>query len=92
MKLALLAGANPRVCEEGPLVRLKEGHWKIISEGVVDSILALTDTSGASAKLNGITALELYDGGAFRVVFTKRGTEPFINLYAENDPKPATTA
>lgn len=91
MKLALLAGANPRVCEEGPLVRLSAGHWNIVSEGVVDSELSLTDASGSSAKLNGITDLEMHTGGAMRVVFTKRGTEPFISFYATNDLKPATT-
>lgn len=90
MKLALLAGANPRVCAEGPLVRLKAGHWNIISEGVVDSELALTDESGNSAKLNGCTALELGCNSTFKVVFTKRGTEPFINFYADDTKLTAT--
>lgn len=92
MQLALLAGANPRICERGPLVRLSAGRWNIIIEGLEDSVLALDDNSGSSAKLNGVNKLDLRESGNFRIVFTERGREESINVYAINVPKSTTTS
>lgn len=85
MKLALLSGASPKTCGVGPVVRLTEGDYSIHVQGKTDSELALC-VDGV------IDPLHLIDRAGFctdkpvrvQVMFTKRGTESYINVLAEN--------
>lgn len=73
MKLSLLVGANPKVSEGGPRVKLHAGSWRIVSDAK-DSILSVTHDD----------QLHISDGTAsIKVEFIKRGTEKSISVYAE---------
>ena len=85
-KLALLAGANPRVFVSGPIVRLYAGNWSISVPELKDSKLVLERKYS-----NEIIAL-LFDKDADKVIsgdctvqfhLTGRGTEPELNAFAE---------
>lgn len=69
--LALLGGANPRVCVSGPVVRLDAGDWKVRHVGVIDSVLSLHD--GAVLAGNGVC----------QVTVVTPGTEEYISVFVE---------
>lgn len=73
MMLSLLVGANPRVSNGGPRVKLHAGTWQIVSNAV-DSELSVTHGQ----------QLFITDGtGTIQVEFIKRGTEKNITVSAE---------
>lgn len=83
-KLALLAGANPRVLVSGAVVRLYAGTWKVSVLGLKDSELILERKTPQEvvavnlkndSTINGDCSVQLHMG--------KRGTEPELNAFAE---------
>jgi hypothetical protein len=76
MKLSLLVGANPKVSEGGPRVKLHAGVWRIVSDAV-DSILSVTHGE----------QLNITESASVQVGFAKRGTERSISVYAELVPQ-----
>jgi len=87
MRVALLTGANPRVSRGGPEVRLLAGRWRIVTEGVKDSILDLHFDDGHVLPVphpvvaNGVFARD--DRFNVRLHFRERGTEDHISVFAE---------
>jgi hypothetical protein len=83
-RVALIAGANPRKCKEGPVVRLPLGKWLIGVHGKIDSEIAV--------YVGGVRICKLHDGceinvttdpdKGVRVVFEKIGNEEFISINA----------
>lgn len=83
-KLALLVGANPRVSENGPKVRLGVGKWSIITEGVVDSDLCVNHTFSSGSSIEVDIPSSCFVGPCdVEVRFNKRGKESHISVYAE---------
>jgi hypothetical protein len=73
MKLSLLVGANPRISEGGPRVKLHAGSWRIVSNAK-DSILSVAHDE----------EIHINDGvGTIKVEFVKRGTEKSITVSAQ---------
>ena len=72
MQVALLLGANPRNITLGPRVVLaKDKNWGIVAENIKDTeydVHVDSDTLPLSY--------------IYRVEITKKGTEPFISLFA----------
>lgn len=85
MQLALLVGANPRVCKEGPLVRLSKGFWNIRCVGVVDSELHLHAEGSADTIIPLPNNVPPSIGGDRNVSLSisKAGSELFIGVFAE---------
>lgn len=85
MKLALLSGASPRTCQQGPVVRLLSGNYAIHIHGKNDSELALSvDGIVDPMHLFHGAGLLLDKAVSVQVMFVKRGTEPYISILAEN--------
>lgn len=82
-RLALLVGARPQHCVEGPIVRLLPGHWILRIEGLKDSILVLTTESFDSKELTDGFLFDTFEPADFQIKFQKRGTESFINVFAD---------
>lgn len=92
-RLALLSGANPRVCKDGPVVRLSSGKWRIDFEGVRESVLWIQLTSKPFERQDEdqVVPLPITDGHEVtlhipsnaRVIFQHRGSEPFISVMAQ---------
>ncbi len=91
MKLALLVGANPRVCKEGPVVKLSEGKWILVPVGLVDTVLGLQltgnreITDGFYVKRDSNFGIEVKLGENIRaqLVMKEAGNEPYIGVFAE---------
>ena len=85
MKLAILCGANPRAhkVENGATIRLQAGNWKLVTEGLVDSDLALSRRSSESTQpiKDGDSFQVGPEGDAASLSFTKRGNEDYISAY-----------
>ena len=83
-RLALLVGAVPQRCTQGPIVRLLPGQWVLRVEGLRDSTLRFNaqDHAGDTSLVDG-TRIGVLIPCDFQVEFVKRGTEPFINVFAE---------
>lgn len=86
MIIALLSGANPNVCKEGPKVRLSPGRWKIECDGVRDSSIFLTLIS--IADINDVlthhvsheSEVDVPHSSVAQIGFRSRGNERFINV------------
>jgi hypothetical protein len=87
MKLALLVAANPRKVKEGPECQLPAGEWKIVTDNVADSLLAVSYING-----RGLTTIELENSGT--IIYTDHpilihaaiqspGNEDFVSVFAE---------
>lgn len=81
MKLALIAGANPRVCKEGPKVRLFAGNWKFCVENHKDSAMVLHTELG---QLPIHHDKEFTSSGECVQVKINGGTENYISVFAEH--------
>lgn len=82
-RLALLVGAVPSRCIEGPVVRLLRGHWILHVEGIVDSDLTLLIQGFPASKLEHAMEIKLDEPTDVMIDFLKRGTEAFINVFAD---------
>ena len=84
MKIALLSGANPNTCKEGPTVRLLPGTWRFHLHGLVDSELAMKvgGYEGTNVIKNHLT-LKFDETEQVQLFFSKRGSEQFITAFAE---------
>jgi hypothetical protein len=94
MQLVLVAGFKASAGKVGPKVRLFEGTWRIVAEGLVDSELALRNDSTKEANWIENGTKFASENEIFDISVLKAGTEPFINVFAEyingsNSPKPA---
>lgn len=90
MKLPLLVSAAARNITETAKVRLHEGNWKIVQEGLVDSRLELLydDLSSViphTALLDGVPVI-IVGPCVAQVVFSQKGTEKSLSVYAELQP------
>jgi len=84
MKIALLSGANPRVCKEGPTVRLLKGSWAIGVQGIIDSELTLhVDGYECTNVWHPGMTLHIDEAELVKLHFSKRGSESFIVAFAE---------
>lgn len=85
MKLALLVGANPRVSEGGPWIRLKEGNWTIGTVDVIDTELSVDQyVSSIESLVNVRVNNNRFIGPCcVKIRIDKRGTESHISVYAE---------
>lgn len=89
--LALLSGASPRFCDNGPHVRLKPGKWKIEFDNVVNSTFIITLIVPLAPFEDIHEPLPIHDGFVFelkkttlaRVSFMERGTEHFVSIRAK---------
>lgn len=92
-RLALLSGANPRVCKDGPTVRLSSGKWKIEYEGVCSTelIILITSKPFESQDEDQIVPFRITDGHEItlhapanvKLMIHQRGAEPFISVMAQ---------
>lgn len=80
MRLALLLGANPQAYQTGHTCILKPGKWKIVAEGVSDSIIKIKNHS-LSLSIHEEFELGVHTG--FSVEFEKRGNERVVSVFAE---------
>ncbi len=80
MSLALLSGVNPRVCKNGPRVRLHEGSWKLSTVGLVDSKLALLIDGVEFSIDKEFNFIVPFVG---QLIFLERGTEEHFSVFAE---------
>jgi len=83
MRVALLTGANPRVSRGGPEVRLLAGQWRIISEGIKDSILRLHIDNDPVLLVPHEDIIVFTDRTNVRLKFESRGSEDHISVFAE---------
>jgi hypothetical protein len=87
MQLAILCGANPRAhkVENGANIRVHAGTWKVVLEGVKDSIIALQIPQLTPAPIPATEDLSitLNEGMNVRAAFTARGTEDYVSAYLE---------
>lgn len=89
-RLALLIGAVPTRCTKGPVVRLLPGRWTLHIEHAIDSHLGIRLESGEGWSIfkdGKVTISSLaIEGQRHRDVFiefVERGTEAFINVFAD---------
>lgn len=82
-RLALLVGAVPQRCSEGPIVRLLPGHWILRIEGLLDSVLTLNTEYFGSKPIHDGALFDIFEPADFQIKFAQRGTENFINVFAE---------
>lgn len=81
MRVALLVGAHPKRCSEGPIVRLLSGTHRFCVEGMLDSKLeihrdgAFHSEVSDGEKIEGPCKAQIY--------FKDRGTEKYITVMAE---------
>lgn len=86
MIIALLSGANPNICKEGPKVRLSPGRWKLECDGIRDSSLSLTLTSIANIEnimnhhVHHDSEVDVNESSICQIAFRNRGSERFINV------------
>lgn len=87
MKLAILCGANPRAykVENGATVRVHEGNWKVVLEGVTDSVIALQlqSTKKRTIIKNNMPLNIPVGGDSVCVVVLTPGAEDYISAYLE---------
>ncbi len=82
MSLALLSGVNPRVCKNGPRVRLHEGKWKLNCVGLVDTKLTLC-RAGAEIHED-VKDGYVFDGNCtIALVIMEKGNEQHFSVFAE---------
>lgn len=98
MQLVLVAGLNPRVCNKGPNVLLGAGNYRIVTEGIVDSMITLGSNHDRffqvfSKHKELASVFRLSEDMPVFVGLEKQGTEPFINVFVEliNGADPTTT-
>lgn len=87
MKLAILCGANPRAhkIENGANVRVHEGKWRVLLEGVTSSVLAFQLQSGLMFSVHDKMPIEIKPGGdSIRAFFVHTGVEEYVNAYIEH--------
>ncbi len=84
MQLALLSGASPLTCKQGPVVRLQAGTWEFSIDGLVDSELSINRNSypDQSELLKHGAQISCIDAIEVRVDFNKRGNERYITVNA----------
>ena len=84
MQLALLSGASPRHCVNGPAVRLHKGSWRLNIQGIVDSKLSL-GVEGYEASNDAYDGMMIHceDTEIVSLSFAVRGNEPYITAIAE---------
>lgn len=81
MRIALLVGACPRRCGEGPLVRLIQGEWRFEAEGLIDSIIHLR-LRPSHNLVPTAGSLKLTAPVTVQPVFIHVGNENFVTLRA----------
>lgn len=87
--LAILVGANPKKCNHSPIVRLGQGAWKIVCDGLVNTRLTFKTHLDALCLDGDSTAEELVDGmiingiSHIRVIVAAPGSEQYITIKAE---------
>jgi hypothetical protein len=79
---SLLLGAKPKTCIQCPKVRLGPGRWAIVTEGVVDSILAVCDDRTPSEHCNLAVNTIVTGPTNIQLLFLLKGSEDCINAYA----------
>lgn len=83
MRIALLSGAVPKTCNDGPTVRLLAGTWRFHLQGLVDSILGLKVEGQPYTLVPNQHTLKVEIPAPVQLVFVTRGTEPYITAFAE---------
>lgn len=81
--LSLLCGANPLHCKRGPSVRLQAGRWRLLHDGVIDSILTLVLES-SSERISAQHEVEfvLERSEIVWLEFAGKGSEKYITVNA----------
>jgi hypothetical protein len=85
MRLAILIGAS-KDTKESPLVPLGVGEWKMVSEGLHDSVYEVLYENGMRSKFaGGINGSIVIGGQAIKLQQVNQGTERAgsINIFAE---------
>lgn len=81
MQLALLSGASPLTCKQGPVVRLQAGTWEISVDGLIDSVLVLhRNFHTENVRINHGRIFTLHDACEAKVEFVERGSERHISI------------
>lgn len=85
MRLPLLAAARPRTAKCGPIVPLPSGMWRIFAEQLKDTVLELfiNDASHSTLIAGTVYGYTIEGPCNAQVLFTKRGSEEYINVSAE---------
>lgn len=79
-KLALLSGAVPSKCLQGPVTRIPVGDWSIRVFGLISSKLILHPFGPISTT----ALLSLKEPTEFQIQFEERGNEEYITVIAES--------
>lgn len=79
---ALLIGA-PKVCKDGPNVRLLAGNWNVKVRGLIDSVLHLVVGDDKIPLASGDHKLTLSNPSEARVEIHTRGTENCVSIIAQ---------
>lgn len=78
MRLPILVGARPQFIQSTPVVRLSPGNWRILVEGLIDSVFSLHRDNlqvPYGEPVNGDCSLQ--------VRFDYKGKENALTIYAE---------
>ena len=78
--MPLLVVSPPRI--NGPIVRLRPGTWKFITQGLKDSEVHIY-VHKLDTCLQLTQQLETSEGRDVQAVFQSKGTEKEISIYAE---------
>lgn len=84
-RIALLVGAVPSRCKGGPIVRLLPGKYTLHVEHVVDSRLTFCVQGYPETLAENETEFKITEPTNVTLAFVERGTEKFINVFAESE-------
>lgn len=86
MELALVTGARPEYAGALAIIRLAPGRWRFRTQHVNDSIVklrAVAPPSNIDEPIQDGAILVVENPTTIQCYFEKRGTERFINIWAE---------
>lgn len=85
MRIALITGANPKTFQKGAIIRLRTGFWRIRTEGMWNSRLALRALPSEDV-VEVKDDLVVAGGVEVQLSFIFRGNEPYISVFATYEP------